>query len=165
MPCSPYPRREDVESVDAILGALHDVISGPAETPRDWDRFRSLFAPDARLIRVIDSPRQPGGAEMEPMDLDTFIQFFESELGGADFYERESTRHVEAFGHIAHSFSTYESRREIGGIPFQRGINSIQLFQDQGAWRFVTILWDFERPECPIPARYLPGESQREGDA
>ena len=40
----------DVESIDAIIAALYDVISGPIGEKRDWDRFRSLFVPDARLI-------------------------------------------------------------------------------------------------------------------
>ena len=43
---------EDVASVDAIVAAVYDVISGPAGEARDWDRFRSLFLPGARLIPV-----------------------------------------------------------------------------------------------------------------
>ncbi len=41
----PTAKPSDVESVDAILKALYDVISGPAGQKRDWDRFRSLFLP------------------------------------------------------------------------------------------------------------------------
>src|SRR5207249_6447509 len=40
----------DVESIDAIIAATYDVISGPAGKRRDWDRERSLFYPGARLI-------------------------------------------------------------------------------------------------------------------
>ena len=47
----PPARLEDVASVEAILAATYEVISGPAG-PRDWDRFRSLFVPGARLIPV-----------------------------------------------------------------------------------------------------------------
>src|SRR5215467_11455713 len=39
----------DVDSVEHIIAALYDTISGPAG-PRNWDRFRSLFYPGARLI-------------------------------------------------------------------------------------------------------------------
>ena len=42
----------DVGSLDAIIHALYEVISGPAG-PRDWRRFRTLFAPGARLIPTI----------------------------------------------------------------------------------------------------------------
>ncbi len=42
-------RPGDVDSIDHILAAVYDVISGPPG-PRDWDRFRSLFYSGARLI-------------------------------------------------------------------------------------------------------------------
>ena len=40
----------DVASLDAIMKAVYDVISGDAGQKRDWDRFRSLFHKDAKLI-------------------------------------------------------------------------------------------------------------------
>jgi hypothetical protein len=40
----------DVESIDAIVTAAYDGISGPAGKKRDWDRERSLYYPGARLI-------------------------------------------------------------------------------------------------------------------
>jgi hypothetical protein len=40
--------RADVESINAIIAAAYDVISGPAGKKRDWDRERSLFFPGAR---------------------------------------------------------------------------------------------------------------------
>ena len=48
---APAAKPPDVASPDAILAATYDVISGPAGK-RDWDRFRSLFVPGARLIAV-----------------------------------------------------------------------------------------------------------------
>src|SRR5271169_2238910 len=42
-------RVADVKSRDAIVAALYDSISGPAGE-RDWERFRSLFIPEAQLI-------------------------------------------------------------------------------------------------------------------
>ena len=49
-PAPPPPAKPaDVASPDAILAATYDVISGPATQKRDWDRFRSLFIPGARL--------------------------------------------------------------------------------------------------------------------
>ena len=48
----PAARAADVASIDAIIAALYDVISGPAGAPRDWDRMRSLFALDGRMGAV-----------------------------------------------------------------------------------------------------------------
>src|SRR5712692_10126116 len=47
----------DVATMDSTIGALYDVISGPAGK-RDWDRFRSLFISGARLIPT--GPRPTG---------------------------------------------------------------------------------------------------------
>src|SRR5947208_15952213 len=48
---TPAARPEDVKSIDNILAALYGVISGPAGE-RDWNRFRSLFLPQARLTEI-----------------------------------------------------------------------------------------------------------------
>ena len=63
---------KDVESIDAIIAALYDVISGPAGERRDWDRMRSLFVPGARLVPV----RAPAGAPATPvfLDVEDYIQ-------------------------------------------------------------------------------------------
>src|SRR5216110_2665204 len=45
----PAANPADVASMDSIIAALYDVISGPAGN-RNWDRFRSLFVAGARLI-------------------------------------------------------------------------------------------------------------------
>jgi hypothetical protein len=72
------------------------------------------------------------------------------------FFEREVSKKVDGFGTILHVFSTYESRRAATDEkPFARGINSIQLMQHGGRWWVVTVLWDQERPDNPIPPKYL----------
>src|ERR1051325_6661987 len=53
-----YP--SDVDSIDHIIAAVYDVISGPAGQKREWDRMRSLFVPGARLMPP--SPVRPRGA-------------------------------------------------------------------------------------------------------
>ena len=63
---------------------------------------------------------------------------------------------VEQFGNIAQVFSTYESRHNSGDAqPFQRGINSFQLVNDGKRWWIITILWQAETPDAPIPAEFL----------
>ena len=65
----PVAKSDDVKSVDAIVAALYDVISGPAGKPRDWDRFRSLFAPDGRLGIVRPTRPAVNGQPERPGDL------------------------------------------------------------------------------------------------
>jgi hypothetical protein len=144
----------DVQSVDAILAALYDVISGPAGQPRDWNRFRSLFVPDARLIPVRRS-KTGDRADVVPYTPEQY-QERAAPLLEQGFFERGIHNTTERFGDIVHVFSTYESRHTKDGEPFQRGINSIQLLKGGNRYWIVTILWDSETPATPIPAKYLP---------
>jgi hypothetical protein len=150
----PAANPADVSSLDGIIGALYDVISGPAGQARNWDRMRSLFIPGARLI-----PSQPGpDGKVVPrvLDVEAYIGRAGATLEKNGFFEREISRKTETFGTITHAFSTYESRRtKDDATPFQRGINSIQLVNDGTRWWVVTVFWDAERPNNPIPAKYL----------
>jgi hypothetical protein len=151
------PINPDTSSPEAIIAALYDVISGPAGENRDWDRFHALFAPGGLLI---PTGRRPDGERVmriqTPQDyIDTSGPLLEEH----GFFEHEIARNEQRFGNIVHVWSTYEARqRATDPEPFMRGINSIQLFDDGERWWIITVMWDSERPETPIPERYLPGE-------
>lgn len=147
-------RPADVASIDAILASLYDVISGPAGQKRDWDRFRSLFVPGARLIPTGTPAGQPVTARI--WTVEDYIERAGPGLEKNGFFEREIGRSLDAFGRITQVFSTYDSKREpTDATPFQRGINSIQLLNDGTRWWLVTVFWDSERPGNPIPEKYL----------
>ncbi len=150
---SPHPA--DVVTIDGIIDALYDTISGAAGEQRDLRRFRSLFLPGARLIPT--APNPAGGTTAQVLDVEGYLERVDEPFKVAGFYEREAARRTDRYGNIAHVFSTYESRRaEDDPTPFNRGINSIQLLRDGARWWVVTIFWDFERPDNPVPERYLP---------
>jgi hypothetical protein len=143
----------DVGSLEAILAALYDTISGP-RGHRDWERLRGLFLPGARLIP--SGRKQDGSIIARVLSVDEFIEASEPRLREEGFFEREISRHVERFGAVAHVFSTYESRHaQDDAKPFVRGINSVQLFYDGKRWWVVTIFWDSERDGQSIPPQYL----------
>jgi hypothetical protein len=147
----------DVESIDAIIAATYDVISGPAGKKRDWNRERSLFYPRARLIPTASVPGR-NDVDLEPqlLDVEGYIARVEPLFENAGFYEKEIARRVEHFGHIAHVWSTYESRHDPSDPqPFMRGINSLQLFNDGKRWWILSIYWQHESPVDPVPAKYL----------
>src|SRR4029077_19104430 len=104
----PAARSGDVSSMDAIVAALYDVISGPASQARDWDRMRSLFVPGGRLIPSVAG--EHGGATARILDVDAYIERGRPAFERNGFFEREIARKTEAFGNIAHLFSTSESR-------------------------------------------------------
>ena len=151
----PKAKSEDVKSVDAILAALYDVISGPKGKARDWDRMHSLFIPDARLIpsRVNKDTQQ---VDAIVLSVDGYIARSSTTMTTNGFFEHSIHNEVEQFGNIAHVWSTYESRHNADeATPFARGINSIQLLKDGDRYWIVNIFWDSERPDSPIPAKYL----------
>lgn len=163
---TPAANPADVATLDSIIAALYDAISGPAGRKRDWDRFRSLFAPGARLIPT--GPRRPTGTpadapltgkeEYAPRALtpEEYVQRSGPFLEGQGFFERETARRTEQFGHIAHAFSTYEGKLNQGDAkPFVRGINSIQLVNDGRRWWIVTVFWEAETERTPLPEKYL----------
>ncbi|HEX6307622.1 MAG TPA: hypothetical protein VFZ69_05500 [Longimicrobiales bacterium] len=150
----PPARSQDVESIDAIIAALYDVISGPAGAKRDWPRFHSLFIPGARLIPTgMTQQREVRHRVMTPEEYVTSSGRVLEERG---FFESEIGRTTQQFGNIAHVFSAYDSRHTAADPePFARGINSIQLLNDGSRWWVVSIFWDSERADNPIPDRYL----------
>lgn len=152
----PAAKPEDVSSPDAIMKAVYDVISGPAGLKRDWDRMRSLFVPNARLMPAV--PRPGGtGTGVIVLSVDDYINRSGPQLENNGFFEREIKRVSETYGAVTHIFSTYESRRKADDEkPFARGINSFQLLKDGDRWWIVSIYWQSETPTLPIPAKYLP---------
>jgi hypothetical protein len=147
----------DVESIDAIIAAAYDVISGPAGKQRDWERERSLFYPGARLIPTAAVPGR-NDVELAPqiLDVEGYIARVEALFKKSGFYEKEIARRVEHFGSIAHVWSTYESRHHpTDPEPFMRGINSIQLFNDGKRWWILSVYWQHESAQQPVPEKYL----------
>lgn len=142
----------DVESLDAIIAALYDVISGPVGAQRDWNRMRSLFVPGGRLVPT--GPRSGGGVGLRLYEVNDYVALSGAYLERVGFQEREIARRTERFGHIAHVFSTYEGTLASEGSVI-RGINSIQLLHDGARWWILSVYWEAERPDNPLPERYL----------
>jgi hypothetical protein len=146
----------DVKTVENIIRASYECISGPPGKEPDWKRQHTLFLPDARSIRT--GPIGEGRLAYRMMSTEDYIAQMHDWLTENGFYETEIHRVVEQFGNIAHVFSTYESRRDPADKePFMRGINSFQLFHDGTRWWIMNIMWRHESPDLPLPDRYLPG--------
>jgi len=146
------PRAEDVGTLDGLIAAYYDVISGPAG-PRQWSRDRTLYIPDIRFVSM--SMGKDGKPVAHTMSHQQFVDASDKGLQ-AGFYEQEVHRSTERFGNIAHVFSTYESRVKADGPVIARGINSIEAFFDGKRWWIASAIWDEERPDNPMPPEYLP---------
>ena len=148
------PRVEDVSTIDGMVKAYYEVITGPAGRPREWSRDRTLYIPDLRFVATeVD---KAGAPQARIMSHQQFVDAEDPEMVREGFDEREIHRVTQRFGNIAHVFSTYETRRTPGGPLIGRGINSIELFWDGKRWWIASAIWDGERPGNPIPKEYLP---------
>ncbi len=153
----PEASLSDVVSIDAIVTAAYEVISGPAGKKRDWHRERSLFLSGARLIpTALEAGRNDVDLAPQMLDVEGYIARVEPLIEKKGFYEKEIARRVEQFGQIAHVWSTYESRHDPSDPkPFMRGINSMQLFNDGKRWWIVSIYWQHESAQHSLPEKYL----------
>jgi hypothetical protein len=149
----------DVATVDALLAAVYDVISGPAGEARDWPRFHGLFHPERGRMMATRAAREPveGAPTRELVHLSPADYAARSGpvLEERGFFERQLAARVEHFGDIAHVFSTYEARTTLEGDVIARGINSFQLWWDGKRWWVLSILWCSESEEFPLEARHL----------
>ncbi len=150
---SPAAKPEDVASIDAIIKSYYEATSAPAGEKRAWERLHSLFLPKSRMIacRPVD-----GKADVWLLPIGDYIDFNSTYMQAGGYFEKEVARRVEEFGHIAQVWSTYEARKTADAPePYSRGIYSFQLLNDGDRWWIVNAYWDYERPESPIPEKYL----------
>lgn len=150
----PEPRPEDVQSIDSILKAYYESVSGEKGKPRDWNRLRSLTFPGLRFVTA--RPMDNNVAIPMELTVDQYVELNTKYFEKGGYFEKEIHRETNTYGNIAQVFSTYEARRDVREPrPYSRGINSMQMLFDGTRWWIVSILWDFERPDVnPLPAKY-----------
>lgn len=145
----------DSVDIDAAVAKLYSVISGPAGQKRDWDAFRAMFAPDARMRVSVRRQEKDLLATLTP---DDYVTRSGPVIEKSGFFEKELARKTIAYGGLVHVWSTYESRiKPDDAKPFDRGINSIQLVKVEGNWKIVSIAWAGESTAGPLPKEFLPG--------
>jgi len=146
------PLPADVETIDGIVDAFYDVISGPAGEPRDWCRDATLYLEP--IFFTIVEVSEDGRPAARTISKQEFVDRSDRWLVETGFVEREIHRETRRFGSIAHVWSTYEWTAGDGATG--RGINGIHLFHDGDRWWITHATWDSEREGVPIPAEYLP---------
>ena len=145
------PNPEDFVTIDGIIEAYYEVVSGPAGSKPDRDRDLAIHMPDAQVIIMTDDGE--GNARPNVMTINEFHDRF-PEPRSQGFFEVEIKREVQQYGAFAHIWSTYEWRSEEDGPVGGRGINSIQLYHDGQRWWIAAEIFDTRNK--PVPAEYMP---------
>lgn len=142
------PNPADVETLDGIMTALYDVISGPAG-PRDWDRFNGLFLPGA--VMGGSGPVRDGVARLRIGGTADYARNSGAYFMEHAFFESEAGRKVQQWGPLTQVLSAYESREAADGPVVQTGVNSITLFNDGRRWWITSITWATSAEDRPMP--------------
>ncbi len=143
-----YPLKEDVSTIEGLMTASYEVVSGEAGKPRQWERDGSLHHPKA----VYSFPVKDKNEQLT-MTLSEFHGETDELVVSSGFYENEIDRRVQQFGNMAHVWSAYETRTEKDGPVVARGINSVQLYYDGARWWIVSWVFDRERPDNLLPEK------------
>lgn len=145
---------QEVATIDAIVTALYDVISGPAGQARNWSRMKALLIPEVRLIAT--NPDKAGHPSVRTVSFEDYVDRFSASVVSRPFYEREMHRQTRQFGNIAQLFSSYETTHDGKNDVVARGVNAIQLYFDGKRWWIASIIWDTDRPGNPLPKELAP---------
>ena len=143
------PRTEDVSSIEGIVKASYETISGGVGVPRDWGRDRTLFDPDSRSVAVaVDA--KTGEVTAKAKTEQEFADEADAWLVKNGFTERELAHVQKRYGNVATVLSSYEGKTAAGKV-ITRGVNIFQLYFDGKRWWILSMVWDEERPGNPIP--------------
>lgn len=146
------PDPKDVSTIDGMVKAFYETISGGKGVPRQWSRDKTLYMPDVRLVSMNE---QNGKIRAGVMNHQQYVDATNESLVTTGFHEREINRVVRRFGNIAHVFSTYEFTND-DKTANGRGVNSIEMYWDGTRWWISSASWDEERTNNPIPKEFLP---------
>ena len=131
-------RPEDVSTIDGIMRAYYEVVSGPAGESADIERDRTLHHPEAWIaISGVDSAGKPS---VRVMTLDGY--YGDNAPRRQPFWEWETDRVTRRSGNMVHVWSSYASAHTEGGEPFDTGVNSITLFWDGARWWIMNWMFD-----------------------
>lgn len=146
---------EDVLSIDGIMKALYESTAGPAGQARDWDRLRAICDPNStRFLAARETGN--GGSTVFALTVEDYIMHNKRYFERGGFWDKEIARRTESFGNITHVWSTFESRRGTeDSDPYTRGVYSVQILKDGDRWWILSVLWDLEREDNPMPEKYL----------
>lgn len=142
-------RAEDVGTIEGIVKASYETISGGVGVARQWGRDRTLFDPNSRSVAIhVDA--KTGAVKTESMTEQDFADRSDASLVKDGFTERELKHVIKRFGNVATVLSSYEG--SVSGKVIERGVNIFQLYFDGKRWWILSMVWDEERPGNPIPA-------------
>jgi hypothetical protein len=149
------PRPEDVSTIDGMVRAYYEVVSGPADKQREWGRDRTLYIPGIRFL--IFREDKDGRTSVRTLTHQQFVEESEAAMAGKAFYEREVHRIAHRAGDVVHVLSTAEQKYSPDGPVEGRSIDSLEMYWDGWRWWITSAnIWEVETKAHPLPTEFLP---------
>jgi hypothetical protein len=142
---------EDVQSVNAIINAYYDVVSGSSSEPWEFERDKYIHSKNAVITKLDES----GKAESHNLEAE-YIPLGLSPK--EDFYEKELKRIVSTYGNIAQVWSAFEIRTDPKTESNIRGLNSIQLHYESSRWYIDSWICEMESEKSSVVAKFVSKE-------
>ncbi len=142
---------KDVKSIDAIINAYYDVISGSSDDPWQFERDKYIHSPNALITKLDDNGNAVSHAleaEYIPMGL----------VPREDFYEKELKRKMTHYGNMAQVWSAYEIRTDPEIASNTRGLSSIQLHFENDRWYIDSWTAEMESDKNVLVVDFLKEE-------
>ncbi len=142
-------RVADVSTIEGIVKASYETISGGVGVPRQWGRDRTLFDSNSRSVAV-SLNEKTGAVKTHGMTEQEYADEEDASIVKNGFTEREIKHVIKRYGNVATVLSSYEGTIA-SGKAISRGVNIFQLYFDGKRWWILSMVWDEERPGNPIP--------------
>lgn len=142
---------KDVISLDTIINAYYDVVSGSSNDPWEFARDKYIHSNNAVITRLDEN----GKAESHTLEAE-YIPVGLSPKEG--FYEKELKRIVSKYGNIAQVWSAFEIRTEPNKESNIRGLNSIQLHYENGRWWIDSWTCEMETENSSVVTDFMTNE-------
>ena len=136
---------DDTASVDAIIDAYYDVISGPEGFVYDADRDANIHAKEALITKF----SLDGSMQQHPFETEQALVVSPYESA---FFEVEVDRQVKRFGNVAHVWSEFEIKTAPEGEAYGGGFNSISLLFMMDRWWISSWATQYKEPGVELSA-------------
>lgn len=127
--------------IDALTESVYRCLCFADGDLPQFEKLKSFFREDARLMFL-----QNGRLEVQ--SLDSFAANLRAAIEKGQFsasFEKETDAQTEIFAGIAQRFSAFAAyASDQTDEPYCRGVNSFQFVKEQGRWRIISLLWQFE---------------------
>lgn len=135
-----YPLKADVETIDGIIKAYYEIMSGPAGELINFKRDKSLHYKNALILFSSSYDKKIYN------DIENVYDLHEnSAKTKSGIWEYEIERDTHQFGNIANVWSTFGIKEKADGTFLEKGISSIQLYHDGNRWWILSWLSQSEK--------------------